>query len=99
MNFYGVNGLDKKEKISFIEYIRGIAALMVMLEHLWPMARDILQFDSRLFDILTKDIFNIGQMAVALFFMITGYLVPWDCYGKKRKILLSTVCCAYIRYI
>lgn len=75
----------QKGKIGFIEFIRGTAALMVMLEHLWPFARDLLHYDSKLFDVLTKDFFNIGQMGVVLFFLITGYLVPWSCYGKSNK--------------
>lgn len=75
----------QKGKIGFIEFIRGTAALMVMLEHLWPFARDLLHYDSKLFDVLTKDFFNIGQMGVVSFFLITGYLVPWSCYGKSNK--------------
>ncbi len=61
----------QKGKIGFIEFIRGTAALMVMLEHLWPFARDLLHYDSKLFDVLTKDFFNIGQMGVVSFFLIT----------------------------
>ncbi len=77
--------MDARGKYDFIQFIRGIAALMVLLEHLWPFARDILKYDSKLLDIFTAEIFNIGQIAVVLFFVITGFLVPWSCYEKSAK--------------
>lgn len=92
--------MDKKEKFNFIEFIRGTAALMVMLEHLWAFARDILQYNSKLLDVLTEDFFNIGQAGVVSFFMITGYLVPWSCYHKSTKgFIVSCVLRIYPVYM
>lgn len=77
-----------------------MAALMVMLEHLWAFARDVLHYNSKVLDVLVEDVFNIGQAGVVSFFIITGYLVPWSCCHKStRDFIASRILRIYPVYI
>ena len=58
-------------RLSFLDFIRGIAALAVCFEHggykLWPHFRS-----------LTHDNFSFGKFGVAAFFLTSGFVIPYS---------------------
>lgn len=65
-----------KSKLPLLELIRGCAALLVFLSHISPK---VLSSESRL-----SNIFNYGTEAVAVFFVLSGYVMSYALTSKPR---------------
>jgi peptidoglycan/LPS O-acetylase OafA/YrhL len=62
---------QKTRRISFLDSIRGLAALAVFLEHagdtVWPQFRDF-----------THNSFSLGKFGVTAFFLTSGFVIPFS---------------------
>jgi len=93
----------EKKRIRSIDSMRGIAALIVVYAHILPVMAvgdgnplaDLLEF-------LRHQIFQRGQLGVALFFIISGYVVPFSLIGAKDrgigKFIISRIMRLYPAY-
>ncbi len=70
---------NKKQRVQSIDLLRGIAALMVVYCHILPpTALGDESLLSLVLNLLRNEIFQRGQLGVALFFIISGYVVPFS---------------------
>jgi peptidoglycan/LPS O-acetylase OafA/YrhL len=70
---------EKSEKINSIIILRGIAALMVCTVHFFLAAN--LKTSN-----LVHSIFNLGAQGVAIFFVISGFILPFSLYKNNYRI-------------
>jgi peptidoglycan/LPS O-acetylase OafA/YrhL len=77
-------------RIDYLDGLRGIAAIAVVLQHLAerillaaPASRSILQP-------AFLDLFNAGRFGVALFFLISGFVIPFS-FREPRPLLRFAV--------
>ena len=81
------------KRIYFIDYTRGVAAILVLASH----ALEI--FIPNWID--TFQYFNIGQVGVVAFFMVSGYIIPYslDRSGSISRFILGRISRIYPLYI
>jgi peptidoglycan/LPS O-acetylase OafA/YrhL len=64
-----MNGTSGTKRLIFLDFVRGIAALFVLFEHvgdrLWPQFR-----------LFTHGSFSCGKFGVAAFFLTSGFVIP-----------------------
>ena len=94
---------SKKKRIDSIDSMRGIAALIVVYTHILPAAPAGGLTSFRLFlELLNDLIFQRGQLGVALFFIISGYVVPYSLAGAREygisKFIISRIMRLYPAY-
>lgn len=76
-----------KNRLQWVDSLRGLAALGVAIMHLYEKLRDyypsvaFYQLDS-IPGLLIKDFFNLGKMGVIVFFFISGYVIPFSLQNK-----------------
>ncbi len=73
-------------RIDYLDGLRGIAAIAVVLQH---MAQLIITADPASRPILQPaflDLFNAGRFGVALFFLISGFVIPFS-FKEPRPVL------------
>ncbi len=74
-------------RILWVDSLRGIAALMVALLHLWLHLRFLYPtvFAQPVFKtagLFISDFIDIGKIGIVVFFMISGYVIPFSLIGK-----------------
>lgn len=77
--------MEKKKKWEWIQSIRGGASLLVVVFHMWLYIKVKYNVDSYFFDFFSTQFIDSGKFAVALFFLISGYLLPYSMINKTRK--------------
>jgi len=93
----------QKNRIQSIDTMRGIAALIVVYCHFLPVT-PVGNGSSltALLDLLREQIFQRGQLGVALFFIISGYVVPFSLIGAREggigKFIISRFMRLYPAY-
>jgi peptidoglycan/LPS O-acetylase OafA/YrhL len=75
----GPRAMAGGKRLDHIDGMRGIAALLVVLQHSMQMVRE---GGSPMFDVLLMNI-NLGRLGVALFFLISGLVVPYSIRGDQ----------------
>jgi peptidoglycan/LPS O-acetylase OafA/YrhL len=65
-------------RIDYIDYVRGIAALLVMLQHCLEAA-GIVHLDK---GALASSVVNFGETGVVAFFLVSGYIIPFSLEKK-----------------
>ena len=65
------------QRLPWIEHLRGLAALMVLVQHL------LVEQVAGLRSVLTY--FNVGSFGVVVFFLISGFVIPYSAFGLKRR--------------
>jgi peptidoglycan/LPS O-acetylase OafA/YrhL len=62
--------LNQKQRLTFLDFIRGLAALSVVVQHagesLWPS-----------FAHFSRESFNVGKFGVLMFFLTSGFVIPF----------------------
>ena len=71
--------MQSGKRLDHVHGLRGIAALMVVVQHSFEMAR---LGGSSLFDLPLAHV-NFGRFGVVLFFLISGLVVPYSFRGDK----------------
>lgn len=76
----------KSNRLIFLDNLRGIAAIMVVLQH-------SLEFFFPTFEKITKTDFNLGQIGVLIFFLISGFIIPFsfDLNNNTKKFIFNRI--------
>jgi peptidoglycan/LPS O-acetylase OafA/YrhL len=77
----------RQERIAWLDSLRGIAAVMVAIMHLWEMLyATYFQEGSNgvtdIIDLIVLDGWNWGKSGVVVFFIVSGYVIPFSLKGK-----------------
>jgi len=81
----------------FIDSIRGFAALFVLFQHAAPaFSAHSPRAESTLIHFLVVDV-DLGRVAVAVFFMVSGYVVPFSLKGRRGEGLEHFVISRFFR--
>ncbi len=84
-------------KINSVNYLRGIAVLIVMVHHLlfcynarWYVIKDILKFPDRTLQMSLLEITGWvgGSFGVAVFFLISGFVIPLTLARQSSIVFL-----------
>jgi peptidoglycan/LPS O-acetylase OafA/YrhL len=75
------------KRLDHVHGLRGIAALMVVFQHAFEMAK---MGGSARFDFVLEHL-NLGRFGIVLFFLISGLVVPFSLHGERalRNFALS----------
>lgn len=91
----------EKKKLEWLSSVRGLAALLVVLRHIWPYfyaGREHIA-PMRAAEFVITDIIDMGKVGVVIFFLISGYLLPKGMAGKtRREFVLNRVIRLYPAY-
>jgi peptidoglycan/LPS O-acetylase OafA/YrhL len=68
----------------WLQTLRGLAAFLVLIIHSWLLFKEQLNFSSTVLDFFILGIVDIGKIGVVIFFLISGFLLPYSM--KKKKI-------------
>ena len=78
-----------KHRLEWLDCLRGIAALMVVVLHLWLSLLSIYKLSlTGSLKIISYFIFgylDFGKIGVVAFFLISGYVIPYSFRGKTNK--------------
>ncbi|MFD2584182.1 acyltransferase family protein [Pedobacter vanadiisoli] len=78
------------KRVQWLDSLRGIAAVLVMIMHIWEIivlkyADQYNPFFKEITNFLVIDFFNFGKIGVAVFFLVSGYVIPYSLKGKDLK--------------
>jgi peptidoglycan/LPS O-acetylase OafA/YrhL len=76
-----------QERIPWLDSLRGVAALMVAVMHLWEIIDNIYFQEghsciTHIVGLIISDGWNWGKSGVIIFFIVSGYVIP---FSLKRK--------------
>lgn len=86
--------MKKASRISWLDSLRGIAAFMVVILHIWLIWREknptvkVPDEISIFFNCITKGFIDFGKIGVAVFFIVSGYVIPYSIEKKSIKNFL-----------
>lgn len=93
---------DRIDKVIFADQLRAVAALCVMIVHLlgsYWLARDVVAHhvfapvlegpSSRSLQLISPSYFNFGPFGVALFFLVSGFVIPFSLAKATRMRFLA----------
>jgi peptidoglycan/LPS O-acetylase OafA/YrhL len=80
-------------RVLWLDSLRGIAALMVAVMHLWEYLiyiyiQETSQPVSEIINLIILDCLNFGKLGIIIFFMISGYVIPFSLGNKNIKKFL-----------
>ncbi|NQX27050.1 acyltransferase [Microbacteriaceae bacterium VKM Ac-2854] len=67
--------ISRTGRIEFLEAVRGIAALVVVLYHAAALA-------SPAFEQFSRNVIDFGRVGVVAFFLVSGYIIPLSIRGR-----------------
>ena len=70
--------VDRTTRIAFLEGVRGVAASMVVLQHL-------LAGESAAYRDWTRHHLDLGRVGVVAFFLVSGYVIPLSLSGQTLR--------------
>jgi peptidoglycan/LPS O-acetylase OafA/YrhL len=75
--------MQNESRLDWIDSIRGLAALLVVVFHFWEVARDLNPQLTKaglypMIDWLIYNMFNIGKVGVVMFFAVSGFVIPFS---------------------
>lgn len=68
------------KRLASIDVLRGLAAILVVLQH------SVEHYDNALIHYVHQNVINFGQIGVLVFFMISGYVIPYSQAGSGRDL-------------
>lgn len=68
------------KRLASIDVLRGLAAVLVVLQH------SVEHYDNALIHYVHQNVINFGQIGVLVFFMISGYVIPYSQAGSGRDL-------------
>ncbi|UDF05049.1 acyltransferase [Asticcacaulis sp. AND118] len=71
---------DTKRLVS-LDVLRGLAALLVVVQHA------VEHYGNATFDYVQQNVINMGQIGVLIFFMISGYVIPYSQANAGRSLI------------
>ncbi|VYT78666.1 acyltransferase family protein [Clostridium tertium] len=83
------NEVLKGDKFNWLTSLRGLAAIMVVILHLWELIKSNYgyseNFIESILDFITIGVIDIGKVGVVVFFLISGFLVPYTLKRRTKK--------------
>lgn len=67
-------------RLASIDVLRGLAAILVVIQH------SVEHYDNALIHYVQQNVINFGQIGVLVFFMISGYVIPYSQTGSGRDL-------------
>jgi peptidoglycan/LPS O-acetylase OafA/YrhL len=67
-------------RLASIDVLRGLAAILVVLQH------SVEHYDNALIHYIHQNVINFGQIGVLVFFMISGYVIPYSQASSGRDL-------------
>ena len=100
--------MDTTEKISYLDGLRGVAAINVLIMHFFIVLAPALIYTSRMparmgnfeqyFTATPLGLIGAGNFSVCIFFVLSGYVLTQKYFKTKDKnIILSSALRRYIR--
>jgi peptidoglycan/LPS O-acetylase OafA/YrhL len=81
----------QKDRLFWLDSLRGLAALLVTIFHLWMFGRlsvkEMNVFDKTL-EFINYGYFDLGKIGVVVFFAISGFIIPYSLLKYKDNNLL-----------
>lgn len=79
---------------AWLQSLRGIAALLVAFIHFWGTSVtyhyvNIDIFPIKVIHFFTYEFFNFGKIGIVIFFLVSGWLVPWLVMRKSKMEFLK----------
>ncbi|MBD8518350.1 acyltransferase family protein [Plantibacter sp. CFBP 8804] len=75
-------GTHTARKIEFLEAVRGIAAAVVVVQHV--LAADIPGYAE-----ISNQYLDLGRVGVVAFFLVSGYVIPMSLQSQSLKVFLT----------
>ncbi|RFA18753.1 acyltransferase family protein [Subtercola boreus] len=72
---------SSRPKIAFLEAVRGVAALVVVLQHIFAA-------QIPLFAEWSRDYVDFGRVGVVAFFVVSGYVIPLSLEHQSAKVFV-----------
>lgn len=89
--------MSSKKRLNYLDAIRGIAALLVFVQHvvLYLRRNESLNYNFEQITSWTVDFLDFGKIGVVLFFMLSGFLIPFSL--KKNSTVKNFVIKRFFR--
>lgn len=71
----------RKSKLAYIEAVRGVAAAIVVLQHLFAST-------VKPYGAWSAEHFDLGRVGVVAFFLVSGYVIPMSLKGQTTRTFL-----------
>ena len=78
-NQNSLNSINQKNNFYSLDFLRGLASIIVCLFHISIISR--LKFSANF-----KDFFSFGHLGVQIFFVISGFVIPYSMHKGKYNI-------------
>ena len=88
---------EQAGRYHFIDAIRGLAALLVIYQHVTATFFPLTHPAERALIVITTYHLGFGKVAVAIFFMVSGYVVPFSLKGRRGPGLARFVISRFFR--
>ena len=85
-------------KMGCIQSLRAIAAIGVIITHIYPVIKTTYDIDSYIFNMITTGFVDTGKIGVALFFVMCGYFLYNIKNKTKRKFIIDRIIRLYPEY-
>ncbi|PPF81344.1 acyltransferase [Subtercola sp. Z020] len=70
-----------QKKIAFLEAVRGVAAVIVVLQH-------ILAAQVPMFETWSREYLDLGRVGVVAFFVVSGYVIPLSLERQSARVFV-----------
>lgn len=91
----------KNKRLDWLDAIRGIGAIMVMILHLWEKHLEQTSTPYSIInitiDFLIRGAYDFGKIGVVLFFAVSGFVIPYSLLRYKNKNITRFIISRFFR--
>jgi peptidoglycan/LPS O-acetylase OafA/YrhL len=85
----------KDSRVHWIDSLRGIAAILVMVMHIWEVVH--IKYPSAInvnlgavLDFFISSYLSLGKVGVVIFFLVSGYVIPYSLRNRTLKSFVTS---------